>query len=682
MNIGTNLQGRLRNTPLTTSGGMLPLYEAVSNSIHAIEDAGLSTDKGRIAIQIIRDNQIAMDFGMNKRRPGPDAKSDIIGFKIIDNGIGFNDDNMTSFLTLDSDYKADRGGRGVGRLLWLKAFDCVQVDSVFLADGGIPTRRTFKFDRQQGVSESETAEVGDAERQTTIHLAGFSKRYRTASPKTANVIAKNLLEHCLWYFVRPHGAPTIEIVDDDDTVSLYEIYDEHMVECATTDSMNLKGTSFELIHVKLSASSTRNHGIAFCAANRLVTRESIKGKVPGLLGSFHDESGDFVYECYVSSPLLDERVRAERTGFDMEEEPLEMFADGELSQSEIREGVLERVAEFLANYLKEKRRLGEERVSNFVARRAPRYRPILSRIPKEELAVDPDIKDRDLDLFLHGHLVEIESKMLADGHDVMQPKPGEAFADYRNRIQEYLEVVKDLKESDLANYVAHRRVILDLLEKAIQRREDGRYEREGLIHNLVMPMGCTSEDIHSDMCNLWLIDERLAFHDYLASDKTLASMPIVDSDETKEPDIVALNVFDNPLLFSDTQHLPLASIVIVEMKRPMRNDAAGGRDKNPVEQALDYVERIRGGKVQTQTGRQIPESENIPAFCYAICDITPSIKKQCNLLGLTPTHDHLGYFGYNSNYRAYLEVLSFDRLVNSARERNKAFFDKLGLPAT
>lgn len=359
-----------------------------------------------------------------------------------------------------------------------------------------------------------------------------------------------------------------------------------------------------------------------------------------------------------------------------------MFADSELSQSEIREGVLERVSGFLANYLEEKRRLGEERVSNFVSLKAPRYRPILGRIPKEELAVDPDIKDRDLDLFLHGHLAEIESKMLADGHDLMEPKAGEAFADYRNRIQEYLEVAKDLKKSDLANYVAHRRVILDLLEKAIQRREDGKYEREDLIHNLIMPMGCTSEDIHSDMCNLWLIDERLAFHDYLASDKTLASMPIVDSDETKEPDIVALNVFDNPLLFSDTQHLPLASIVVVEMKRPMRNDAAGGRDKNPVEQALDYVERIRGGRVQTQAGRQIPESENIPAFCYAICDITLTIRKQCNLLGLAPTHDHLGYFGYNPNYRAYVEVLSFDRLVNSARERNRAFFDKLGLPAT
>jgi hypothetical protein len=52
------------------------------------------------------------------------------------------------------------------------------------------------------------------------------------------------------------------------------------------------------------------------------------------------------------------------------------------------------------------------------------------------------------------------------------------------------------------------------------------------------------------------------------------------------------------------------------------------------------------------------------------------------LLGLRPTHDFTGYFGFNPNYRAYVEVISFDRLVNAAKERNKAFFDKLGLPTT
>ena len=41
-----------------------------------------------------------------------------------------------------------------------------------------------------------------------------------------------------------------------------------------------------------------------------------------------------------------------------------------------------------------------------------------------------------------------------------------------------------------------------------------------------------------------IVDERLAFHNYLASDKTLASMPITDSNETNEPDLCALNLFD------------------------------------------------------------------------------------------------------------------------------------------
>jgi len=42
----------------------------------------------------------------------------------------------------------------------------------------------------------------------------------------------------------------------------------------------------------------------------------------------------------------------------------------------------------------------------------------------------------------------------------------------------------------------------------------------------------------------------------------------------------------------------------------------------------------------------------------------------------------MGYFGFNEPHKAYIEVMSFDRLVNSATERNRAFFDKLGLPST
>lgn len=52
----------------------------------------------------------------------------------------------------------------------------------------------------------------------------------------------------------------------------------------------------------------------------------------------------------------------------------------------------------------------------------------------------------------------------------------------------------------------------------------------------------------------------------------------------------------------------------------------------------------------------------------------------CEERNLKPTFDGLGYFGYLDNFNIYFEVISFDQLLNAARERNAAFFDKLGLP--
>jgi len=86
-----------------------------------------------------------------------------------------------------------------------------------------------------------------------------------------------------------------------------------------------------------------------------------------------------------------------------------------------------------------------------------------------------------------------------------------------------------------------------------------------------------------DSHNLWLVDERLTFHNYLASDKTLNSMPITGDTTTKEPDLCVLNVYDNPILVSESKRLPLASITVVEIKRPMRNDAKSGEEKDPIE---------------------------------------------------------------------------------------------------
>lgn len=683
MSINTNLQGRLRNTPLPVSHGLLCLFEAVVNSIHAIAERGIDPDKGKITVEILRLPQTSFAYDEGKPKRGVPALEAILGFRVTDNGIGFNDANMSSFETLDTEYKASQGCRGVGRLLWLKAFERVEVSSTFVADGGVLKKRTFSFTKANGVDATTLEDVPPStEVETSLHLDGFAKEYRDKAAKTSKTIAGGLIEHCLWYFVREGGAPGISIKDGLEQTRVDDVYDEYMFTSATKQDIEIKGESFELTHIKLKAGSGKQHFIAWCAAGRLVEEETIVGKIPGLYGKIKESDGEFVYACYVTSPFLDRNVRAQRIGFDIKEMSDELFADTDISLAVIRAAVLKSIGEYLNGYLKENLEAARERVENYTSHKAPRYRPILGRIAEEKLNVDPNISDRDLELLLHKQLSELEGTILSEGHELMNFGIDETPEDYRARLTAYLVKVDDIKRSDLANYVFHRKVILDILQKAIQRGQDGKYAREDLIHELIMPMRKISNDIRLDSCNLWLIDERLAFHDFLASDKPLVSMAITGSEESKEPDICALNVYDDPILVNDDQNLPLASIVVVEIKRPMRNDATAGEEKDPVEQALGYLDRIRKGEVQTASGRPIPRCEEIPGFCYAICDITPTVERRCKMLNLTVTSDHLGYFGYNANYKAYIEVISYDRLLNAARERNRAFFDKLGLPTS
>lgn len=663
---------------------MLPLFEAVVNSIHAIEEKKIPMDQGLVRVEILRKIKgDELDFDDVKRR-GPEAKGEILGFRISDNGVGFNDENMKSFHTLDSDHKVLKGGRGVGRLLWLKAFKSVKVTSVYY-EQDVLKKRVFQFDPASGVSGEVTSDA-DAQMATgsIIELDGFSSKYRAHARKTGKAITESIVEHCLWYFLRPGGAPDIRVEDDGEVFLLADGFEEHMHSAPCPETVQIKGRDFELVHAKLRSNSISAHSVAFCADQRVVDEEKLVGKVPGLYGRIPDGSGDFIYSCYVCSNYLDENVRSERTGFDIPESVEELLEKTEISLSDIREAVVDRAASHLNDYLSVNREKSKERVSQFVATRAPRYRPILSRIPDGQLNVDPDISDKDLELALHKQFANIERELISEGHEILSQTQLAPDDQYRERLDSYLAKAEDIKKSDLASYVSHRRVIIDLFEKAIEKDGNGNYVREDLIHNLIIQMRKDSSEIPHESCNLWLIDERLAFHDYLASDKPLKSIPITASGDGKEPDICVLNVFDQPILVSEGTRLPPASIEIVEIKRPMRNDAKAGEEHDPIEQAIDYLERIRQGGVKTRTGRPIPSlpNDSIPGFCYILADLTPSFEKRCRIHhNLKRTSDGQGYFGYKDNVNAYIEVISFDRLVNMAKERNRAFFDKLGLPS-
>lgn len=670
MSLKTNLKGRLRNTLLPKTHGLIPVFEAIVNSIQSIEEKS-NLNSGKIVLQINRETQSGLDFE-NKTLPI------ITGFTIKDNGCGFDETNFKSFETLDSDHKIEKGCRGVGRLMWLKVFDLVEIESHFLDNTNALKKRTFRFDSKLGAHDEKILEPTDTQTGSVIQLIGFDQGFREKAPAKGASIANQLLEHVLWYFVRQGSAPKIFVEDLGEIFDLDDLLTQHMHASAFIESIKIRDETFELTHIKFRASVHKRHQLALCAANRLVKEESIQGKIPGLYGKIADDSGEFTYTCYVSSEYLNQHVRSERTSFDIAEDVDDML--NEITFKDIRDAVLERTKEYLKDVLTENLNAGKKRVDDFINNQAPRYRPIANYVAEELLIIDPEKSDKELELHLHAQWYEIERQLVSEGHDIMRPQNEEQVEDYKKRLNAYLQKAEDLKKSDLANYVSHRKVIIDLLQKSIEKLNDGKYYREDMIHQLIMPMQKDSSEIFLDSCNLWLIDERLAFHNYLASDKTINSMPITDSNSPKEPDLLSLKIFDNPMLVNDQTNFPLASITVVEIKRPMRNDMREGEDKDPIDQALGYVEKIRDGQAKTKSGLLIPRNHDIPAYCYVVCDLTSTMVKRCKNFSLTMTADGMGFFGYNPNYKAYIEVISFNQLVKAAKERNRAFFDKLGLP--
>ena len=207
----SELNGRLRNTNLPYSKGLMPVYEAVINSIQAIEDRSQSEQNPLhdyyIRLEIERSEQLDLE---PKRGPRPEGE--IVRFRVTDNGVGFNDENWESFRTLDSLHKVDKGCRGIGRLMWLKAFDKVLVDSTY-DENGQTKRRKFGFDIPNEVSESEAVSPGSGKILTVVELEGFRRQFAAATHKTSDKIASGLLEHCLWYFIRAEGVPKITVCD-------------------------------------------------------------------------------------------------------------------------------------------------------------------------------------------------------------------------------------------------------------------------------------------------------------------------------------------------------------------------------------------------------------------------------------------------------------------------------------
>jgi len=655
-----DILGKVREKKLSNNNVLLPLYEAIVNSIHAIEDANLP-EKGLIEVELVRLNQEEFPYEDLQKLPP------IIDFHIKDNGIGFNEENYESFNFAHSSYKFERGGKGIGRITWLRAFEKAIVESHF-KDGIAFKKRTFNFEpTRKGIEKESLIEIESKEDfwSTIVILKNLKENYRKWCNNNSEDIAFKIIEHCFSFFL-DSNCPTIVLKDIQRQIVVNDYFLQYMKKAVEEKPFIVNTNNFKLDIVKLYNTKTDNK-VHLLANKREVTNFSISETIPEIPEYIADEVGQkFSISIYVSGNYFDEKVNEERTEIIFDNEN-SMFEEA-ITLQEVKSVVSEIIREHFKEYLVEFSEKKLNRVRDFVISH-PRYRHLLKYKPNDILGISNSLDDSKLEVELFKIQQKMELEVLTETKEEMQN-----IVSKEDAINEDLyEKILDVGNAKLSEYILHRKHILDLLELHLKKK-DSQYSTEEAIHSLIFPLRKTSNEISLEEHNLWVIDDKLSFHDYLASDKTFKSIERTESKSTKETDLL---IFNKPHILSD-DNKPYSSIVIVEFKRPMRKDYSD--TENPINQVTTYAREIINNKALDKDGRQFDIKDKTPIYAYIVCDLTTNMRKFAEDHNFTILPDSDGYFNFNRNYSLYIEIISFDKLLRDSKKRNKVLFEKLNLP--
>jgi hypothetical protein len=247
-------------------------------------------------------------------------------------------------------------------------------------------------------------------------------------------------------------------------------------------------------------------------------------------------------------------------------------------------------------------------------------------------------------------------------------------------IEEAGKAIEDAEQRSLAEYIVRRKVVLDfieiLLEKVRDDTRDSSYQREDILHSFICPLrvntlaGEGKKVEAASSHDLWIVDERLTFAQYFSSDVEFSSLSsAVESEE--RPDVL---IFDYVHGLRQTEEP--SKVLLVEFKRPGRTSYKD--DENPQSQVERYIRRLLAGGLSDVRGRPIHLDQNTIFYCFIVADIvgrldewTFSWQRTADGRGRVYQPDH--------GFKGSIEVISWDALLDDARARNQAFFDKAGI---
>ena len=662
-----NISGKIRNLSMSTKQAFkFSIYEAISNSIHSIHIKELTNTS--IDININYKNGIVEDM------------------EIIDYAEGFTSNNFNTFLEAEKTSKEKYGCKGLGRFTWLLAFENVYISSIFSENGKV-YKRTFNFntywDNETPTEENTKAEIKtDTDNKTLIRLSNPKDKF--SYKKIKNMIIDHFLAQ---FFLLNEEGYNLKInikhslLTDEKNKEEFEdinIIDFKYKNKQTFDLYDYGNKiTFELYHVFTNYNNLKKHQILLCAGLRKVKGKKFEHFPDDYIFN-EDKSKKFSsYLAVVCSDFLDKKVSLDRGNLSLKS--IEDYEEDEYNLKNEKnfvpitdEIIFNEVEELSNKYLEENKYTikwnedREKRIEDF---------------KKEHIYLNPLLKEVNIswsdkydDIYNKVNQKKINKEKEVKKHidkliKTLEQNDTEDFISSK----EFTKAIKEatnLNSIELSVYVYYRKYALQLLESILSYKDKDKQEyfKEDKIHNFLYPQRKNSENTDYESHNLWVIDDRWAFYEYITSETELYKIN-KDSQSKQRPDIV---------IFSSLER-QINSILLIELKRPNKSH----KGNNPHKQLKNYIYDINNSKsIVTSTGRTLKLADKVKYYGYIICNTNDEfiLKEVINEYSYKKDYDgsfYLHNIDDGQTPETTIQILDFELLLENAKNRNKAFIDKL-----
>jgi hypothetical protein len=673
-----NYKNYINSIKINPDECLLPLFEAIINSIQSLEDKKDNT-KGEILIKAIRDAQQTI-----KTENAP-PYTPIVGFEVYDNGIGFTDERFKAFGDAFTDFNAKKGCKGIGRYTILACFGNMEVYSNFYENNKWYSRE-FRSDNGKKDNEKENngdkKESNNQQLKTKISLNNYKKNFQNYINKKRlelEDISEAIIQHCLLYFI-DNSMPTIKLYDEatrENPILLNDNYHNVIKLDKSAEQLKISNIKSEFTLNYIRNYSNKLHSFHLCANKREVGKKvKMSNYIPSFVQGLIDEQHKKYYlSVYVTGKFLDEKANNQRNEFMLPEKTEDKNVFDEISLGELFENLSNNVRTIYSGFIEAVDKEKNDRIRDYILNpKTPRlmYNHLLS-IEGIFDDIPANVTDERLESELTGKVFLLEQKKTKAFNKAFKQKKYDK-EEFGKIITGILREEVAFSKDRLVDLMVRRESVIKLFKKYLEWRSEDNCMLEEDLHNIIFTMGAETDTMPTDYHNLWLLDERFAFYHRTNSDKQLRTNSDFDIDSQKEPDLL---IYDFPWAYSDNPS-HINSLVIFEFKRPGR-DMNNTNDRKLDEQVVGYFEKLMRSNAKNDKGILLNVADNTAKFGYVVCELNRDlIEYNTKWNGFKPT-PHNTLYKINPDLNMYIEVMSYQTMIDSAEKRHNDFFQVLGI---